>query len=468
MKTISFFKRRYYQILLISLLVFLPSSSFFLPSYLTSQLQQGTISDKNLTLALKLHLPSAHHYALMQHKEFSHQWIKYAVMVAEKDALLAFKLGNYFLEKNKIEQAELWFKQSLTLGYILAAKSLSLLYEQEEGYEQAKALLTLYLHNEHILAYALELAIKAGDKDFVLKYWQKLATSRHYQSLLQEINDFGVLSFLGYNERLKSQKVQPLNTCSNVIQLFATSLANLRKSVKLINTFQKHALADYFCFQPPKYVTESFLACKQNIGADAISCDETVWQYFPEKINARYLAIMLPKGGANVHQGILYLDEQDSSDVFIHELSHLLGFIDEYPLVKSHNACQQNNAIVGHNFIVLPTFYNGKKALIRKKILALLPWGKLILPSTPILTKRGHKWQLGTPSAYKNQLGVFMAKGCAATTLQAYKPLKGISALEYLDAEFPEAYLKILALAPNKYLMPSYIENIKFTEQKVY
>lgn len=464
MITTYFFKLRYYQILLMSLMVLLPSSSFFFTPYLTYQIQQGVISSKELAIALKLHIPNAHQFALTQQKEYSVQWFKYAFVVAKTDALLAFKLGNYFLAAHKVTQAELWYKNSLALGYEQAANQLAVLYIQQGSYLKAKTLLTLYLHNEHNLAYALELAITAGDKDFIVKNWQRLEASTHYQFLLQEIKNYGVISFFSTNVELKPQSHSPLNICSNSIQLFATSLTSLRKSVNLINTFQQHPLADYICFKPPRYIAEHFLACQQQIKGAAISCDESIWQKYPEKINARYLAIMLPKGGANVHMGILYLDAQDNSDVLIHEVTHLLGFIDEYPLIKTHKACQNIQQVVGHNFIVLPQVYTGDKKHVRNKILNLLPWGKLILPSTPILTKFENKWQLGTPVTHGEKLGVFLAKGCEATSLQAYKPLKKASALEYLDENFPAVYLKILALAPNKYLMPSYKKNIKSTQ----
>ena len=41
------------------------------------------------------------------------------------------------------------------------------------------------------------------------------------------------------------------------------------------------------------------------------------------------------KGKANVHNGIMFIDRQDSYDVFINELAHFAGFIDEYHWVKA-------------------------------------------------------------------------------------------------------------------------------------
>jgi hypothetical protein len=45
-----------------------------------------------------------------------------------------------------------------------------------------------------------------------------------------------------------------------------------------------------------------------------------------------HLAIFAEQGKANVVNGVMYLDLADKYSVFVHELAHFVGFIDEYPL----------------------------------------------------------------------------------------------------------------------------------------
>jgi hypothetical protein len=83
-------------------------------------------------------------------------------------------------------------------------------------------------------------------------------------------------------------------------------------------------------------------------------------------VTTRYIAIMLPKGGANVHFGMLYFDAKDSIDVIEHEISHLLGFVDEYPLGKGHSKCRTSQQqISAQNIAVLQNGYQGERSAIR-------------------------------------------------------------------------------------------------------
>ena len=81
--------------------------------------------------------------------------------------------------------------------------------------------------------------------------------------------------------------------------------------------------------------------------SESVSCDEN-WQDLgrlgcdikPLAKQIKYqpfthLVIFADKGKANVDNGIMFLDRQDTYDVFVHELAHFSGFIDEYPLSKN-------------------------------------------------------------------------------------------------------------------------------------
>ena len=139
--------------------------------------------------------------------------------------------------------------------------------------------------------------------------------------------------------------------------MFATTLKGLKKVDKLIAAFNSHTLNPYFCFNTVRYIHESKLSCYHQ-KEHAIQCDESIWADVKQDEKTRYLGIMLPAGGANVNAGILYLDIEDNEQVFAHELSHLLGFVDEYALVKDHQQCRENqSAIFSHNISIFRKKY---------------------------------------------------------------------------------------------------------------
>ena len=202
----------------------------------------------------------------------------------------------------------------------------------------------------------------------------------------------------------------------------------------------------------------------------AIQCDEANWHSIANSVESRYLGLMLEQGGANVHLGMMYFDSQDNIDVFSHEISHLLGFVDEYPLAKYHQKCQQPQLQpFSHNIVVLKSVHHGARKKVRKKILKTIPWAKHISEKTPILQRVLGKeltWQLGTPENQKGQTGVFVAESCdnsvAANKLnfRAYKPLTKRTQLRYFSSYFPDEYLAMLGEPSDVFLMPSFHYNI--------
>ena len=189
---------------------------------------------------------------------------------------------------------------------------------------------------------------------------------------------------------------------------------------------------------------------------------------------------MLKEGGANVHLGILYFDTNDNSDVFSHEVSHLLGFVDEYPLTSDHDKCQGvQQETFSHNITVLNRYYYGELKEVRARVLENISWSQSIKASTPILqemqSRAGGKkhWRLGTPSEYQNEVGVYLSESCqnsvaldnstltnAESGYSSFKPLSRYTQLRYFENDFPEEYLTILESRPSDFLMPSFHYNI--------
>jgi len=241
---------------------------------------------------------------------------------------------------------------------------------------------------------------------------------------------------------------------------------------RLVKRFKHQPLNDLVCFSPVRYISLSALSCSSALQG-AILCDETKFHEIADSVTTRYIAIMLPKGGANVHFGMLYFDAQDNIDVVEHEISHLLGFVDEYPLAKGHVKCRASQQQVSaQNIAVLKNSYYGKRSSIRTKILKQLAWAEQIKKSTPILhlnkerSQKDQYWQLGTPEQFKQEVGLFRSLTCdnnsakQQSTFNAFKPLSDRTKLQYDELNFPKEYIRLLLNNSQLFVMPSFHYNI--------
>lgn len=263
--------------------------------------------------------------------------------------------------------------------------------------------------------------------------------------------------------------------CENSLQFLASSFEDLTQAEKLIKEVGTSDIGQYFCFDTPRYVPRMILSCASDspvsktvtmservIKAEkAIECDENKFELFASSLTSKYLALILEEGGANVHYGVLYIDSKDTSDVLRHELSHLLGFADEYPLRKSHQTCMLEEdtfaKATANNIVIFDQSLLGNKAFgsresnqdqkanLREKILEYIPWRDSIKPSTPIMQYRENNLTIGTPNSHIREVGLFGAQTCRATETDAYKPLHAKTLLEHNELAFPEIYEDFLS-----------------------
>jgi hypothetical protein len=136
-----------------------------------------------------------------------------------------------------------------------------------------------------------------------------------------------------------------------------------------------------------------------------------------------HLVMFADKGKANVHNGVMFLDRQDSYDVFVHELAHFAGFIDEYPL--SQNLAKRVCAGVDAPNIV---FKQAEKLVVDRQY-----WRSIGL---------------------QNSTDIFAARTCDNHSTQAFKASNQLTFMEYHDTGFiPAHYLtawqKQLQKTPN-------------------
>ncbi len=468
--------RWFISILLTSATMIFLLRSFFLPSYLTEQSSKGKVNDIELSYAKHLKLPAYYHYLQQQSPQGSNDWLGAMRKLSTTSAEYALELAQYYHQDNHIGRAEFWYQQAAKQQDDLAYWVLANLYAEQENYVLANEMLAplLISKNNEIKQkaqlLAIDIALTTGDRQelttLVAGIKEAGLTNQAGQhTLLSELTRYRVIT----DKRIESLVNQDArDTCPASIQMFATTLADLRYLDELILTTMNTPLGAFVCFPTPRYLPLTQLKCTHSAD-EMISCDELSWQSYQAPINSRFLGIMLPAGGANVNQGIMYLDRHDSLSVFHHELSHLLGFIDEYPLPKNHAKCLAvQTQPFSHNVAVLPQILTGDRAQVRAYVLSQLAWGEMIKDDTPVLSADIQGWRLGTPEKYRDEIGLFISDSCqghrevndVALTLQSFKPLAKLTSLNYHELAFPAQYLAMLKRQPQLFLMPSYRNNI--------
>ncbi len=461
--------------LLMLLLMGLSTSSFFLPQYLTKIIDANKHSSAQLNFALEQENQSALKFARTKALYHSAQWLELSIKLAKTRGKAAYQLALYY--QNQPKQAEFWYKSAIRLDYAKARVALAQYYFKQGQFEKsAHALISLPQNLSQSLIIAaqtvkINIALNLGKIDdvkaIVSEYAKQLQLTEQGQLLLADLSKYRVLK----NSSPSTLNKLNATDCDNSIQLFATNLRHLKQLEQLVTEFDNQALSTVVCFSPVRYMAITALDC---IGepTKAINCNEINWQPLSKSINSRYVGVMLPEGGANVHYGILYFDAQDNVDVVAHEVSHLLGFVDEYPLVAGHVKCESSqDKIFSRNVSVLKRRYQGNKQTIREKILQQVAWAEYIKDSTPILQEvtglnSQQYWQIGTPELFNHEVGVFISKTCDSSVnhkrddFASFKPVSQQTKLQYFALEFPEVYILLLQDNPSRHLMPSFHYNI--------
>ena len=468
--------------LFIFLLSGLSASSFFLDDYLTNLIAKNKHSQAQLSFAIEHENLMALNHALNSSEFHSEQWLSLAKVLAKTQGEAAYQLALYY--KASPQKMIFWFKSASRLGFHQATLALAQHFFDQNDFASAEKILLSFSANNlsintklhtrlqtKLLILKLNLAISQGQVGYIenslLHDTQLLKETVEGRVLLNDIKKYQIGKLT--NEALDTSKM--IQQCENSIQLFATSLSHLKKLEGIIADFNTQPLSRAVCFASVRYMPVHALDCTKRQQA-AIRCDESLWAPYANSIQTRYVGVMLPQGGANVHFGMLYFDSQDTVDVVAHEISHLLGFVDEYPLQAEHNTCQVTQTkSFSQNIAVLENTYYGDRRTIRSKILKQLAWGKYIKDNTPILqsvtaSNGKRNWQLGTPEEFNNEVGVFNAQTCKKTNAKmredfsAYKGLAQRTQLQYFSLSFPPLYSLLLKENTTHYRMPSFHYNI--------
>jgi hypothetical protein len=137
--------------------------------------------------------------------------------------------------------------------------------------------------------------------------------------------------------------------CVTRLQFVSASIEAVVKSSDLIQQFSKdpRLVTLPLCINQPVWVKPSELSCSSSKSSGGrLSCELPQLSEIVDELDFSHLVVIGDSGKANVHNGIMYLDLADDYTVFVHELAHFAGFVDEYPLSKelAENICSGKNA----------------------------------------------------------------------------------------------------------------------------
>ena len=207
---------------------------------------------------------------------------------------------------------------------------------------------------------------------------------------------------------------QTKNHCLQHIQMVATSEQTAKKAAQLSYAFHtdERLTALGRCLPPVVWLNNGSLTCNYDAAVGRASCQLDLLKPWLEKTQISHLVLLVEQSKAYTYQGIMYLDEKDDYDVFVHELAHFAGFMDEYALSEASAKlyCDDLNAV---NVISLDE-WNASSGIAR------------------LWRKHGESFK------------VTDSMTCNAVGKKTVKPSDKLTFLEYHDtAHIPELYLHL-------------------------
>ena len=429
------------------------------PTLLMAQAEKGIAPPQNLFLAATLGQDEARlRLGTLATELQQSYWLELAAEMG--DAQTSYQLA--MQQQNKQQQNAL-LKRAAQANHAMAQYELAL---QSDGQQQ---LLWLQKAAEQEVPQAQVTLARwwrlRGDDQQALP-WLKVAAEHHADSALElgryywaQDNKEQAITWWKKARQLGNQEakqrltlleqffvdIPPKNTwvehrdqCQIKLEFVSTGLDTLMHTLALQRQFKADKrLANLpICLKQP--VVDESLSCSENwAGQRRLGCNlsEIALQKQQQALDFTHLVVVAEKGKANVNNGVMYLDLADSYSVFVHELAHFVGFIDEYPVSEALAEQFCHPWLDAPNLIYVP----------EEQEPDLSKWLKL-----------GHSIQL-TP-----------ARTCNNASGAVYKPASVLTFMEYHDQQqIPALYLEMWRqrLTDNKHLIPAYINLAQASEK---
>lgn len=321
----------------------------------------------------------------------------------------------YAMQSNDAREKVKWLLRASNQGYSQAQIALADWYVLNGQRDNAMHWLEKVQHFDLDSKVSLALLLwQDGDRARSQTLFKEAAKAKHLQA--QRI-DSVLNRFTPYHNAFPS----PLfaNDCIQKIMVVANSLdaiVNLDAIVKAFNQdarFSRLAI----CLSKPLWL-DNLLSCSDNWqNSHRLGCSLDAISEWVAKSEATHLVVVGQSGKANVQNGVMFLDSLDTYTVFVHELAHFAGFIDEYTLPKH-----------------LARLYCGR------------------IQATNILFEQDNGFSFNIKPDYQFHLwrnlegynGLYEAETCKHSDVQALKLTRDITFLEHHETNnIPQIYLEL-------------------------
>ncbi len=295
--------------------------------------QDPSLSSYWLDKLVSQNTPSAAWALYQQHRQ-DPSYVKYLKLAAQGGVAEAQLV--YAMSVNEPMQRESWLLKSAQQDYVAAQTALADWYLLQHQPHKAKPWLakTAPLDSQSAFKYG-RLLWNEQSFDLAREWLNRSADRGNTQA-----KRFVVLisEYTPQASEAVSRLTWPTDKqCYQRIQLFATSLSTLSRADELYEKYKQDTrLAELpICTAPPLWLKHDVVACSDNYqGQRRLGCDIRPLAPAIERRDITHAVIVAEQGKANINNGVMYLDLSDAYSVFVHELAHFAGFIDEYPLSR--------------------------------------------------------------------------------------------------------------------------------------
>lgn len=333
--------------------------------------------------------------------ESTQQRIRYLEQAALNEHIPAIiALSKYYYEENDANNALRWLGKASQYDHTNILKLAKILWQQGE-YKSAT-----------------EAFERASEKDPAAKIYFTTIKNVARQSL-------GILS----------KPSSPIgDVCAQHLQFVATSLESAVQASTFKNRFDQDArLAQLpICIKPVIWLADNELSCE--LVEHRKVCDLTKLAELAFSPSYTHLVFFLNEGKGYVENGAMYLDEADTYSVFVHELAHFVGFVDEYA-VSSSLALQYCNESDAPNLIV-----SANEDLYDEETFQM--WKAYNQKLQRVQTSASHDYSKQGATEFESSLQIGQSRTCASLGKKSYKPSSKLTFMQYHDTNYiPPIYL---------------------------
>lgn len=245
-----------------------------------------------------------------------------------------------------------------------------------------------------------------------LGLWQQLSATEAVYYQQQWTREFSTTTLLTRTPGHKQNNAAGPSHCALQIQPVLSTEQSATQWQKLAQQWQQDPQLSTLalCFNMPVFLDSQQLGCSEK-SLERIQCDPKPLADVVLQSDATQLLVLAGRGGASYNNGWIQLPETATLPLLRHEMSHLFGFMDEYPLSP---AIADSECIPGR---ITPNLLFSKDDL-------------------PAYLAR---WQLKA-----TEVQLTAVDSCKHTDAQAYRVVAADSHLQHYELAMPDLYVRLI------------------------